>query len=132
MAEPSPDHALAERQQVMRRSVRGLPDEMLDALARGLERHGDRLVAGRLFAGPARGGCAVGVMLRELTPDAYAHGRFYFLLRHGWRRRAASYGGELARNPRLRHLGWSFDKAVKRAQDLSPEQSKQQAARAVG
>jgi hypothetical protein len=126
------DAALAERRQVMRRSVRGLPDEMVDALARGLERHADRLAAGRLFATAAGGGCAVGVLLRELQPEAYRQGRLHFLLRHAWRRRAASYGGELGRNPRLRHLEWSFDEAVNRTRELEPGCSTHEAARAVG
>jgi hypothetical protein len=123
--------ALAERRQVMRRTVRALPDEMLRALARGLELHADDLAPGRLFRGGG-GGCAVGVMLRALYPEAYARGGLRFVLRHGWRRRAASYGGELARNPRIRHLEMSFDKAVNQMRALQRGTSKREAARAVG
>jgi hypothetical protein len=103
---------LAERASALRRCLRGLPDEMLGALAAGLEKHGDDLVPGRLYASPGGGGCAVGVMLRELEPARYDRGRARFWLRDRWRRGARSYRGRHARHPRLWHLEWIFDDAV--------------------
>jgi hypothetical protein len=126
------DAALEERRAVIRRTLRALPDKLLAALSRGLERSSDELVAGRLFRAPSGGGCPVGVMLRELDPEAYRGGPLVFWLRHGWRRRAAWYGDALGRNPRLRHLEWSFDEAVKRTRELQPERSRRDAASAVG
>jgi hypothetical protein len=104
------DPMLVERRQMLRRTLRGLSDDQLQALAAGLERHGDELVAGRLFKSTVRGGCAVGVMLREL--DAVpSGGTARFWLRDRWRRSVTSYG-DIGRQPRLRHLEWGFDAAV--------------------
>lgn len=104
------DPMLVERRQMLRRTLRGLSDLQLEALATGLERHEEQLVAGRLFKSTGGGGCAVGVMLREL--DAVpSRGAAAFWLRDRWRRSVTSYG-EMARQPRLRHLEWGFDAAV--------------------
>ncbi len=123
---------LIERQQVLRRTLRGMPDAMVEALSLGLRRNANRLIKGRLFRAPSGGGCAVGVMLRELEPSSYRQRGLRFMLRHGWRRHAASYGGELARNPRLAHLEWSFDAAVDVLRELEPHRSAADAACAVG
>ncbi len=125
------DDELAERLSVARRTLRALPDEMLAALARGLRRHAEDLVPGRLY-GAAGGGCAVGVMLRELDPEAYAGSGMRIALLHGWRRRTRSYGGELGRNPRLRHLEWTFDASVERLRRLRPGTPRREAARLAG
>lgn len=85
---------------------------MLSALWRGLDRHGDELVAGRLFKSRGSGGCAVGVMLLELDPGLAGRGRVRFWLRDRWRRGTRSYRGPLATNPRLKHLEWIFDSLV--------------------
>jgi hypothetical protein len=104
------DPLLMERRQMLRRTLRGLSDGQLEALARGLERHEEQLVAGRLFKSTGGGGCAVGGMLREL--DAVPkRGTAAFWLRDRWRRSVTSYG-EIGRHPRLRHLEWGFDAAV--------------------
>jgi hypothetical protein len=104
------DPLLVERRKMLRRTLRGLPDDQLGALVTGLDRHGDELVAGRLFKSTSGGGCAVGVMLREM--DAVpSPGRAAFWLRDRWRRSVTSYG-EVGRQPRLRHLEWGFDAAV--------------------
>jgi hypothetical protein len=101
---------LVERRQMLRRTLRGLSDAQLEALATGLERHEEQLVAGRLFKSTEGGGCAVGVMLQEL--DAVpSRGKAAFWLRDRWRRSVTSYG-EVGRQPRLRHLEWGFDAAV--------------------
>src|SRR3954471_18222441 len=103
---------VAERTPTLRRTLRGLPDTMLAALVRALENHVHELVPGRLFRDRSGGGCAVGLMLRELDPERYESGSaLRFWLRDRWRRRAHSYP-ELAGNPRLRHLEWIFDRSV--------------------
>ena len=102
-----------ERTPTLRRTLRGLPDTMLAALVRALEKHVHELVPGRLFRDRNGGGCAVGLMLRELDPERYeSRSAVRFWVRDRWRRRARSYP-ELARNPRLRHLEWLFDRSVK-------------------
>lgn len=122
--------AVAERTPTLRRTLRGLPDAMLTALIRALEKHRHDLVPGRLFRDRGGGGCAVGLMLRELDPERYESGStLRFWLRDRWRRRAHSYP-ELARNPRLRHLEWIFDRSVK---ELAPgARRRRSAAAAVG
>jgi hypothetical protein len=124
--------ALAERQAVLRRTLRGLPDEMLRALADGLERYGDQLVTGRLYRSARGGGCAVGVMLRELEPEGYSMGRVRFWAHHGWRRKARSYGSHGAPSPRLRHLEWSFDDAVELTRRVPGGGDRRAATRSVG
>jgi hypothetical protein len=105
--------AVEESTPILRRTLRGLPDAMLAALVRALEKHVHELVPGRLFRDRNGGGCAVGLMLRELDPERYeSPSALRFWLRDRWRRRARSYP-ELARNPRLRHLEWLFDRSVK-------------------
>lgn len=114
------------------RTVRGLPDPLLAALVVGLERHGDDLAPGRLYRSSSHGGCAVGVMVRELHPDDFDSGRLRFWLRHRWRRSARGYGGVLATCPRVRHLEWLFDASVGSAQRAAPGIDPADAARWVG
>ena len=104
---------LDERRTVLRRALRALPDRFLGAMAAGLEKHRERLVPGRLYASAGGGGCAVGVMLRQLEPETYARRRLRFWLRDRWRRGSRSYHDAMGRNPRLKHLEWVFDDAVK-------------------
>jgi hypothetical protein len=107
------DPMLVERRQMLRRTLRGLSAPQLEALASGLERHRGRLVAGRLFKSGG-GGCAVGVMLRELDAVPARRGAGFWL-RDRWRRSATSYPA-IRREPRLRHLEWGFDAVVERLQ----------------
>jgi hypothetical protein len=104
------DPMLVERRQMLRRTLRGLSGRQLEALATGLERHAEGLVAGRLFRSSSGGGCAVGVMLRELEAVP-RRGTAAFWLRDRWRRSVTSYPA-IRREPRLRHLEWGFDAAV--------------------
>ncbi len=72
---PLPSEIVGERSRVLHRALRGLPLALLEPLLLGLRRHADSLVPGQLDAG--EGGCALGVMLRELdagpaTPAAAA------------------------------------------------------------
>ena len=123
---------LAERDGVLRRSLHALPEPFLAAMARGLESHRDELVPGRLFSSPEGGGCAVGVMLRELEPETYAGGRVRFWLRDRWRRGSRSYRDVLCRNPRLKHLEWVFDDAVELLRHATPGASRRDAAALAG
>jgi hypothetical protein len=128
---PPVSEALAERTPTLRRTLRGLSDSMLAALVRALEKHLHQLVPGRLFRDRDGGGCAVGLMLRELDPGRYeSRSTLRFWLRDRWRRRARSYP-ELARNPRLRHLEWIFDRSVKEL-EAARSDSRAGAASAVG
>jgi hypothetical protein len=126
------DSPLAERLPVLRRTLRGLPDDMLEALMEGLAKHGDELVAGRLFSSPSGGGCAVGVMLQELDPERFSGRPVRFWLRDRWRRGARSYHGPLSLNPRLKHLEWIFDDAAELIQAVKPGLSRRAAANAAG
>ena len=65
---------MREREPVLDKVLSHLPDELLSALAYGLERHAGRLEAGRLYSDYDGGGCAVGVMLREMSPEPTARG----------------------------------------------------------
>ena len=62
-----PTEIVGDRGVVLHRALRGLPLTLLEPLLRGLRRHADSLVPGQLVAG--NGGCALGVMLRELSAD---------------------------------------------------------------
>ncbi len=91
-------------------ALRHLPDEVLRAMARGLRTHAHDLAPGILFRGHSSGGCAVGITLRELAPDAFEFGRLRFWLWQRWRRGVER---DVARRyPRLKHLQWHFDEAV--------------------
>lgn len=123
---------VSERTAVFRRSLRGLPDDMVAALASGLDKHRGQLVSGRLYKSRKAGGCIVGVMLREWDPARYEHGPLRFWMIDRWRRRARSYGGPLRRNPRLRHIEWTFDGAVAELLAARPGLRRAEACAAVG
>lgn len=114
---------------VLGRAMRGLPDAILVALARGLREHRDELAPGRLFASPRSGGCAVGIALRELAPEAFDFGRLEYWL---WYRRRRGIERDVAVSfPELLHLQRCFDKAVGETRDrLALDQ--RSAAREVG
>jgi hypothetical protein len=115
---------------VLDRSLRHLPDVMLDAMRRGLDRHDGRLQPGRLFSD--EGGCAVGVMLRELFPGH----RFDRRMIKRLRRRDESVVDEcpqLARSlPRLVHIELCFDVTVRTCREHDPSHSVAEWAQAVG
>jgi hypothetical protein len=92
------------------RALQHLPDELLRAMARGLRAHADDLAPGVLFRNQSSSGCAVGITLRELAPEAFNFGLLRFWLWQRWRRGVER---DVARRfPRLRHLQWHFDEAV--------------------
>jgi len=92
------------------RALQHLPDELLRAMVRGLRAHADDLAPGVLFRNQGSGGCAVGITLRELAPEAFAFGWLRFWLWQRWRRGVER---DVARRfPRLKHLQRHFDEAV--------------------
>ena len=79
-------------------------------MVRGLRTHADDLAPGVLFRGKSSGGCAVGITLREVAPEAFDFGWLQFWLRQRWRR---GIEPDVARRfPRLNHLQRYFDQAV--------------------
>jgi hypothetical protein len=115
---------------VLHRTIAGLPDFLLQALIRGIERHSDDLVAGRLYA-VRGGGCAAGVMLRELNDPTCRRGLGFFL-KHGWRRTSRSYKALHKSHPRVRHLEFVFDGAVTLLRETDPSLTDQEACSRVG
>jgi hypothetical protein len=105
------------------RALQHLPDELLRAMARGLRAHADDLAPGVLFRNQGSGGCAVGITLRELAPEAFDFGWFRFWLWQRWRRGVER---DVARRfPRLNHLQWHFDGAVTELKEAGcPEPAK--------
>lgn len=96
------------------RSLQHLPDQLLAAMVRGLGAHADVLAPGALFRDRDTSGCAVGVTLRELAPDAFQFGRIEFWLWHRWRRGVEP---DVARRfPHLQQLQRLFDTAVTQVQ----------------
>jgi hypothetical protein len=91
-------------------AIKHLPEELLRAMVRGLRAHADDLAPGVLFRNHSSGGCAVGITLRELAPEAFDFGRVRFWLWQRWRRGVERDVGR--RFPRLKHLQWHFDEAV--------------------
>lgn len=97
------------------RALQDLPDELLRAMVRGLREHADELAPGVLFRDQSSRGCAVGVTLRELAPEAFDFGWLRFWLWQRWRRGVER---DVARRfPRLKHLQRHFDGAVTELQE---------------
>lgn len=125
-----PSDLARERGEVLHRALRDLPLALLEALVRGLRRHSDSLVTGRLYDDSGAGGCAVGVMLRELSGKD-CEPRL-------WRRRRSpetiyEEQPEMARvYPRLAHIEFIFDKTCQALRDARPELSERESARKVG
>ncbi len=95
-------------------------------MVRGLRTHADDLVPGVLFRNHRAGGCAVGITLRELAPEAFDFGWLRFWLWQRWRRGVER---DVARRfPRLQHLQWHFDGAVSELKEAGYAQP----AKAVG
>jgi hypothetical protein len=129
-----PTDIVRAREPVLEKVLSHLPDEVLSALAHGLERHAGQLEAGRLYADYDGGGCAVGVMLRELSPSSYQQGRIQFWLR---RRRHASVLTERVDFDRgvvtrLSHVETCFDLTAAALVESAPETGTRVAANATG
>ena len=109
------------------RALQHLPDALLRALARGVTVNADELVPGALFRDRDSSGCAVGVTLRELDPDAFQFGRLEFWLWRRWRR---GIEPDVARRfPGLHQLQRLFDQATGELNDLGRHE---QPAKTVG
>lgn len=109
------------------RALERLPDAVLGAMARGLTANVDDLAPGALFRDRHSSGCAVGVTLRELAPNAFQFGRLEFWLWHRWRR---GIEPDVARRlPQLEQLQRLFDQAV---DDLDQLGRHEQPAKTVG
>lgn len=126
-----PPRVVADRRSTLRRVLLDLPDPLLAALISGLELHGDDLRYGTLFPSHSSS-CAAGAMVRQLYPDDFQCGRVRFLIRHRWRRRAASYGGQLAACSHVAHIEAIFDRGTMLTLILARGVTERQAARAVG
>jgi hypothetical protein len=102
------------RESVLDKVLGHLPDELLSALALGLERHAGRLIAGQLYDDYDGGGCAVGVMLRELTPSAYRTGRLRFQVRRHRHRSVLTERTDFDDRliTRLSHVEMCFDRTA--------------------
>ena len=127
-----PDEVIFDRAPVLVHTLRHLPSDSLRALVVGLESNLDRLTPGRLFESRTGGGCAVGVMLRELEPSRFGRGR----LRYWWRlRHLQTVGDDRSLShamPRLRHVELVFDTTVEQTIEARPDLSEREASRAVG
>jgi hypothetical protein len=96
-------------------------------MVRGLRTHADDLAPGVLFRGKSSGGCAVGITLRELAPNAFDFGWVQFWFRQRWRR---GIEPDVARRfPHLNHLQRHFDEAVTEVTEAGRDS---QPAKAVG
>jgi hypothetical protein len=120
-----------DRKRTLRRVLSDLPPPLLAALISGLEVHGDDLRCGRLYRSH-QSSCAAGALIRELHPDQFGGGRLRFLVRHRWRKRAASYGGTLETGMHVTFLEAIFDRAVGLTLVLCPGVSERVASRVVG
>jgi hypothetical protein len=126
-----PRSVIDDREYTMRRVLSDFPDPLLAALISGLELHGGRLRSGTLFASYSDS-CACGAMIRQLHPDQFECGRWTFLVRHRWRKRAASYGGTLQTDMHVAWMETIFDRAVYLTLKRRNDVSERTAARAVG
>jgi len=115
---PLPPDLARERSVLLHRALRELPLPLLEPMLAGLRRHADTLVSGSLYTADG-GGCAVGMMLREIAdrPPAIGESRSPTVLERVVPRRLRFQSPtirearpDLARaNPRLAHLELIFD-----------------------
>lgn len=136
---PLPQDLARERGLLLHRALRELPVRLLEPMLTGLRSHADALTAGSLYSDDG-GGCAVGMMLRELSERPAATGEKARRSRvRMWPRRLRFQSPtireerpDLAKaNPRLHHLELMFDVTCERmveALGVSPCE----AARSVG
>lgn len=118
MPTPLPQSLARERGLLLHRALRELPLPLLEPMLSGLRRNADALMPGSLY-GEDGGGCAVGMMLREISerPPAPGEAPRRRSLGRLWPGRLRFQSPtirearpELARaNPRLAHLELIFD-----------------------
>jgi hypothetical protein len=126
-----PRFVIDDREYTLRRVLTDIPDPILAALISGLQLHGHKLRSGTLYSS-YESSCACGAMIRQLHPDQFECGRWTFLLRHRWRKRAASYGGSLQTDMHVAWLETIFDRAVHLTRKLRRDVRERVASRAVG
>src|SRR4051812_8402103 len=112
-----PPDLARERGAVLHRALRGLPVWLLEPLLVGTRQHADALVPGSLYGEDGVSGCAVGMMLNELSSS---HSR-----RRRFRRKPSptihEEAPDLARNhPRLGHIEFIFDHPCQRLRERLP------------
>jgi hypothetical protein len=122
-----------ERGVVLHRALRHLPTGLLEPLLSALRRNADRLVPNRLYEEGGDGGCAVGMMLRELEAgERHAVGARR-LRRWRPKRSVVDQHPELARaHPRLAHIEIVFDNSCAALRSRRPALTEREAARRVG
>lgn len=110
---PLPQELARERGAILHRALRDLPLPLLEAMLRGLRRHADALAPGGLYTDDGSGGCAVGMMLREIAGEPAVDGRRRGRWARWFRFQSPTIREEcpdLSRaNPRLWHLELMFD-----------------------
>lgn len=126
-----PQLVIDDREYTLRRVLSDLPDPLLAALISGLELHGGKLRSGTLYAS-RESSCACGAMIRQLYPEQFECGRLKFLVRHRWRKRAASYGGTLQTDMHVAWLEAIFDRAVYLTRIVRRDVKEQIASRVAG
>lgn len=129
-----PAHIARTREPVLARVLSHLPDDFLSALAHGLERHAGRLEPGRLYGDYDGGGCAVGVMLRELSPSEYARGRIRFWARRHRHHTVLTERVRFDRSlvTRLSHVEMCFDRTASALCEHAEAEHPETAANATG
>jgi hypothetical protein len=129
-----PAHIARSREPVLARVLSHLPDDVLSALSHGLECHAGRLEVGRLYGEYDGGGCAVGVMLRELSPSEYEQGRLQFWARRRRHRSVLSEQVPFERSvvTRLSHVEMCFDRTALTLCEAADAQDVRTAANATG
>ena len=113
---------------MLHRALRELPVWLLEPLLVGTRRHADALAPGSLYGDDGVSGCAVGMMLNELSRSQPRRRRF--------RRRPSptihEEAPELAQHhPRLAHIEFIFDHTCQQLQELL-DVSEREAAGMVG
>jgi hypothetical protein len=126
-----PPPVVDDREYTLRRVLTDIPDPILAALISGLQLHGHNLRSGTLYSS-YDSSCACGAMIRQLYPDQFECGRWTFLLRHRWRKRAASYGGTLQTDMHVAWLETIFDRGVYLTTKVRRDVKERAASRAVG
>lgn len=127
-----PHDVVLERGPVLRKALRALPFPLLQALSYALDEHADELSPGSLYNSKG-GGCAIGVMLREMFPAAFPTSRFSW-----WRRRISNRSvyddfEQFAREfPRLFHIELVFDRTICLTRERHPELDQDLVSRATG